>query len=250
MKRLILVLVSSLIISMTVTAQVNLDGATEAYTNGDYQTAIEIYELAIAAGQASGELYFNLGNAYFEADLQSYALVNYLRADYYAPRDTAINQRIARIRSEHNLSSNNNANAFLQLATVTNNFFSLRELSIIGLALWFAFGIAVAIGNFRGVWRINAIASVGTISTIFALVAVILFSRMWVQYQMPSAVVVEDGVPVYSGSDDTYLTLYSISNAREVRVINRNDNFVQILLEDGRRGWVNEVVLIYPLQGL
>ena len=67
---------------------------------------------------------------------------------------------------------------------------------------------------------------------------------------MPSAVVVDDAVPVYSGSDDTYLTLFSVSSSTEVRVIDRDENFVQILLEDGRRGWINDVVLIYPLRDL
>ena len=249
MKRL-LWLIILLGLAVPISAQVDLNGAAEAYNGGDFQTAIEIYELANAANQRSAALFYNLGNAYFEADLNGYAMVNYLRALYYAPRDSDTTLRIARVRSESTVTSTTSPNGFLQLANITYRLMTLRELSIIAILLWFTLGTCVVIANLRGRWRVDAIATVGVMGAIFALVAVLLFSRIWVQYQMPPAVVVDQSIPVYSGSDTSYLTLFDLTEASEVWVTERNGDFVKVLLPDGRRGWIDEVALIYPLRGL
>ena len=50
------------------------------YRLGDYQSAAERYEAALATGNGSAEVYYNLGNAYYRAEQTGLAILNYERA--------------------------------------------------------------------------------------------------------------------------------------------------------------------------
>ena len=57
------------------------------YKNGRYDEAIKSYEEILAGGRASGALYYNLGNAYFQKNALGKAILNYERARRLIPRD-------------------------------------------------------------------------------------------------------------------------------------------------------------------
>ncbi len=68
------------------------------YTNGDYARAAEENESLLAAGLRSGNVYYNLGNAYMKMGQMGKAILNYERARQYIPRDSDLmaNYRYAR----------------------------------------------------------------------------------------------------------------------------------------------------------
>ena len=57
------------------------------YESGDYQLAADAYKQAIERGYVSGSLYYNLGNALAKAESYAEALLSYLRAAEFIPRD-------------------------------------------------------------------------------------------------------------------------------------------------------------------
>ncbi|BAO54923.1 tetratricopeptide repeat protein [Nonlabens marinus] len=54
--------------------------ANTAYTNGDYQEAINSYNSILQSGLQSAEVYFNLGNAYYKQNEVGPAIFNYEKA--------------------------------------------------------------------------------------------------------------------------------------------------------------------------
>ena len=74
--------------------------ADSAYINKDYAQAIEIYESLLQDGE-SGEIYYNLGNAYFKQDELGRAILNYERALLLQPgnADVSANLDIARAKT-------------------------------------------------------------------------------------------------------------------------------------------------------
>lgn len=64
--------------------------AETAYTQEDYNKAIELYEEVIKVYGASAEVYYNLGNAYYKADRIAPAILNYERALVLDPGDADI----------------------------------------------------------------------------------------------------------------------------------------------------------------
>ena len=51
--------------------------ANQAYKDGQFDAAVEGYEALIGSGHAGGDLFFNLGNAYFRQDKLGWAILNY-----------------------------------------------------------------------------------------------------------------------------------------------------------------------------
>ena len=54
--------------------------ANQAYKVGDFQEAIEEYLRLIRSGHGGGQIYYNLGNAYFRAGQVGRAILEYERA--------------------------------------------------------------------------------------------------------------------------------------------------------------------------
>src|SRR3569832_1089815 len=78
------------------------DHGNAAYLKKDNDTAIELYEQIIAENQQSSELYFNLGNAYYQMGDFAHAILNYERAKKLAPNDEdiAVNLKFANQKTE------------------------------------------------------------------------------------------------------------------------------------------------------
>jgi tetratricopeptide (TPR) repeat protein len=72
--------------------------AKEFYEKGDFTRAVLENESIIAAGSRSGNVYYNLGNAYFKKGDLGKAILNYERARLYIPSDSDLlaNCRYAR----------------------------------------------------------------------------------------------------------------------------------------------------------
>ena len=62
-----------------------LKQANKAYTEGEFQKAVEIYEKLVNTGYVAGELYYNLGNAYYRVRDYKSAILNYERAMLIMP---------------------------------------------------------------------------------------------------------------------------------------------------------------------
>jgi tetratricopeptide (TPR) repeat protein len=62
----------------------------QAYIQGEYLYAIELYEQVLSMGFESAELYYNLGNSYFKENRLAPAILNYERALRMKPFDPNI----------------------------------------------------------------------------------------------------------------------------------------------------------------
>ena len=93
-------LIALLIIGISSIQAQDLASANIAYDNGDYETAIILYESALAVGEVSGEIHYNLGNAYYLNGEIGKAMQYYLLAEMYLPRHAVIASQIELIRAE------------------------------------------------------------------------------------------------------------------------------------------------------
>jgi tetratricopeptide (TPR) repeat protein len=70
----------------------------QAYQDGQYDSACESYNQALAAGVVNADLYYNLGNAELRRGRLGPAICDYLRAQRIAPRDPDIRSNLAYAR--------------------------------------------------------------------------------------------------------------------------------------------------------
>ena len=71
--------------------KVLIEEANKEYSQGLYDTAIELYQEIINSGYESSELYYNLGNAYFKIHDLASAILYYEKAKKLDPNDEDIN---------------------------------------------------------------------------------------------------------------------------------------------------------------
>ena len=85
--------------------QQTFEKANEAYTNSEFQQAIDKYESLYEAGYRSTALFYNLGNAHYKLGHIAPAILNYERALKLDPsfEDAAFNLRLANLRVVDNL---------------------------------------------------------------------------------------------------------------------------------------------------
>jgi tetratricopeptide (TPR) repeat protein len=69
--------------------------ANAAYRQGDFPEAVRRYEQLLVSGVQSGNLYFNLGNAYFKLGDNGRAILNYVRARRFLPRDPDVQANLS-----------------------------------------------------------------------------------------------------------------------------------------------------------
>lgn len=230
--------------AMALTDAQDLDQAAIAYVQGNYAEAIQIYEGALANGQANGVLYLNLAHAYFAQGNRGQAMLNYQRAAHYLPRVHEIEQQIIRLRTANGILAPTNSD-WLETLANSSSALTLQELSRVSLALWsLLFGL-LALRRLlrRGDIVFNSLLLITAIGLLTA--TILLGSRAHIQSERPSAVLVSDGVMVMSGPDATYLELGRFAGGLELHVLEERNGWVRVTTLDRRQGWIEEATIAY-----
>lgn len=68
--------------------------ANSAYADDEFEQAVKLYDSVLADGFVSAELYFNLGNAYFNQNDLANAIYHYEKALQYNPSDQDIQENL------------------------------------------------------------------------------------------------------------------------------------------------------------
>ncbi len=225
--------------SWTLTAQAqDLSSADIAYENGDYETAIILYESALAVGEASGEMYYNSGNAYYMNGEIGEAMQYYLQARNYLPRHATIASQIDLIRTERVDGKFNDVEPIIILHNLSADYLTLSETAILVFVAWFLFFLVLVIGMRRKGWALL----IGIFGIVTLLTVGLLSTRVYVENQQPVAVILSETAEVMSGPGDSYLPLFSLYEAMEIRVLEERDGWLRFALADGRQGWIDSAM--------
>lgn len=208
-----------------------------AYLNGNYQEAVALYEALLTSVQ-TGELYFNLGNAYYQLGEEGRALVNYSRATEYIPRDEELRFNLALVRSHRVNFVVDEAGFWESIAKSIRETITIAELAVIIITLWWiTCGLLTSIIlRFRR--QLLPRVSLLVISTIFVFVIILGTIRFAIDSLHPSAIIVSENVQVMSGPGSDYLEIFMLYEADEVRVIERENDWIRFQLPDLREGWI------------
>lgn len=225
--------------------------ANEYYARGDFRQALEIYLGLAGRGWESAGLYYNLGNAYYRLGQTGRAIANYRRAWRLSPRDPEINfnlshaRRLSRDdlperpagtigRAQHFLAS------LLPLTAWKNTAAVLYFLVVAAAAVWAAVGT----------WRKTALT---VLKYLLAILLPVLAATALVfhYHSRERGVIVVSELPVRYGPDQEDITAFNLHEGTEARIIRRREDWSQILLADGKTGWVPTAALeIIPPLGL
>lgn len=218
------------------------------YQEGDFAGAVALYERILETGVESGELHYNLGNAWFRLGEIGPAVLHYERARRMMPRDDDLRANLELARS-----------LTVDEITPLPGFWLLRVarwwvdllsrpvlLAVVTLAWLTAMGALIVAVAGRAeslvVWSRRVAAAAGGLTLVFGLS---LMARELGVGRPDEAVIMAEAAAVHSApSDDRELLIFTVHEGTRVRVERRSDAWVEILLEDGRVGWVRSGQLV------
>lgn len=240
---IILILLCSPIFSMTKDEGISFFvQANELYKKGDYKKAIEIYEKIINSGFHNGHIYYNLGNSYFRLGKIGKSILNYRRALILLPRDSDLKKNLDYARSE--------IKDKIELGSYTQIFqrfffwyysFNLIELIwiflIFNLLFWIFLTIFIYKKNEAFKWSLGIT---------FVISIILFFScifKIMDQYYQYKGVIISQEVEVQSGNDKNSVVLFKLHEGSEVNISKIQNDWYQIELPDGKRGWLQKMAI-------
>jgi tetratricopeptide (TPR) repeat protein len=219
----------------------------QLYLEGDYAGAVEAYQAVLDAGFESVALHYNLGNAHFKAGELGLSILAWERARALAPNDPDVL-----------------ANLDLALSQTADAIEPLPRFWLISAASWWvgllprgalialvaaAWLIVGAGGAVRVLARSDEMRGVGTWAALGGAVVVLVFgTNLFVRElgigSAERGVILADAVPVRSApADQDELTLFEIHEGTRVRIDERAGEWAEVVLDDGKVGWVPADVL-------
>ena len=212
--------------------------ANDHYTKSQYNEAAGLYQDLVDRGFKNGYLYYNLANAYLRLGKTGPSILNYIRAQRLLPRDESLtaNLKYAIQKTQDQLEPQATA-GLSSLFFWTRNFNQnehLKFLLTVNLLFWSAMGVwTVRRTEFWSLTRKTLLA--------ILMVAVLSFGvKMDAETESLPAVVMAQQIEIKSAKGEDNVTLFQLHEGAVVTIINRKNDWVQIELSDGKKGWTQK----------
>ncbi|MBP5334119.1 MAG: BatD family protein [Bacteroidales bacterium] len=214
----------------------------EAYTQGNFQQALEDWEDVRETGVTSTELLYNLGNAHFRNGEIAPAILWWERALKESPsdKDIAYNLEYARSLTQDRIDT---VPEFFLKTWARNACNSLPSnawaaLSLIFLAITLALALLVLLGSSSGKRRLGFFGAIVAFLVTFTAWG---FAK-WQDSNLKSqeyAIVMKPVSSVGSSpSADSAKDLFILHEGTKVRILDNVSGYTNIELADGRQGWI------------
>ena len=222
----------------------NFFNAGSEYKKGNYDAAIKLYEEILQNGLASGELYYNMGNAYFKKGVLGMTVLNYERARRYIPRDSDLDSNYLYALSTVKGATTDTKKSIVH--RIIHGFIdqlTVDELAIIAFLLLLLGGI-VYLSRLFFHW--SSRVPVFTIIILCVLAAFHLFLLF-------DKVHYEDNLGVALSSTDSKFepiegatTHFELPEGARIRLLDTKEDWVKIKRPDGKTGWSRKDTIDLP----
>lgn len=238
-----------MLLSATLMFAGDMQKASELYTQGDFQGAVDEYESILTSGQESATLYYNLGNSYFRLGQNTKAILSYERALKIDPTDDDIrhNLEFAKERTVDKID-------VPEVMFLERWWGGVRNLASsdtwayasIGI---FALFIAALLGYIfaKSLGLKKASFSVAVVALFFSVVSLTLAAQQnKIQTDNSHAIILAQTVTIKSTPDASGTDLFILHEGTKVQIIEYVGSWAEITTEDGSKGWidVNQIEVI------
>lgn len=218
--------------------------AARFYEQGSFDSAISCYRGVIETGTENGDIYYNLGNAYFRANNIGMARLSYEKAMTFSPSDPDIKANVTFLKSRQIDAIVMAPQGFLAaILSRAHNLLPLnRELWVL-LILWtlvlaFASMLLFA-GRHMRLWFIYGIAILGFLILPIGISA---GAKLYSSETIHEAIVLAPTVDAKNQPSGT-IVLFSAHEGTKFRIRQSLDNWSLVSLENGVSGWVPDASL-------
>ena len=242
MKKIIYILV--LLFSTISFAQneVLFDAGNRAYNEGNYQEAITSYERILDSGVHSGELYFNLANAYYKLNRIAPSIYYYEKAQQLLPNDDEV-------KSNLSFAQNMTIDAIeavpeIGLSKILKGFINVLSFdtwAIISIVMVIVFVLLFLGYYFSQATARKRLAFVISSAAMMIAVVTLLFAFQKYEYQKKDqpAIVFAQESEVKVDPNLRSEVSFVLHEGTKVQILEMYDeNWTKIKLADGKTGWI------------
>ena len=217
--------------------------ANTLYTQGQYTAAAEAYETILQSGFASGQVYFNLGNAYFRDGQTGEAILNYERARRFLPNDPDLAANLQFARSLTGAE-------WCQLPLWKRLVFPLAHTLATDSFVWFtsiAYTLLFVIlavyylSPLRPQWLLYA--GRGFVVLLLVMMTSLIQQARTDDLQRKAVVLAKEDSPVRFEPADNGTVHFSVTQGTLIQILDVREDWWQVARCDGRRGWIERDVL-------
>ena len=240
--------VLALLVPCALSAQDEIfERGNQLYQEGDFLGAVEAYETVLSAGFEGAALHYNLGNAYFKVGDLGRSILEWERALVRAPGDPDATANLELARSL-TVDAVNPLPRFWLLSVWSGwtRWLPRSVLILVVGAAWLLTGASLV----TRIWSRSPDIkwATGWVALASAAVVIVFGINLLVRElgigQPERAVVLEAAVQVRAApAEDDDLTLFEIHEGTRVRVEQRTGTWVEVILDDGKVGWVPDDVM-------
>jgi len=214
--------------------------ANQAYKNHQFQQAIDGYLHLIENGPENGQVYYNLGNAYFRLGDLGRAVLSYERARLLIPRDGDLAFNLSHARNQ-----TQDASIDLQMSSFSD-FIGLGGLN--RYETFFGFVLLNVLFFVLLCIRLYKKTEWTYYLSIFLAIIISLggcaLALKWVAWASDNrAVVLSEEVLVQAGPDSRDTVLFKLHAGTLVRVERTENDWTLLQLSEGKRGWAQSYQL-------
>lgn len=224
-------------------AQNGFELGNQLYQKGKYDEAVTAYQSVLDKGQASSELYFNLGNSYYKLNKVAPTIYYYEKALVLNPGNTdAINNlKFAQKRTidEIKVVPKVGFNKLLRDFTAIYHYNTWAWISIVFSVLFLCFFVGYYFSELALKKRIFFFGMFALTSLLIVSVSAAIFEKNYFDNEKP-AIVFAEMTDVKSEPQKMATTTVTLHEGTKVFVEESVDNWIKIQLTDGSEGWIEK----------
>jgi tetratricopeptide (TPR) repeat protein len=242
-KRLIGLLLIVLLTGQIFAAQTDyialMEQANAAYQGGNYQEAIRLYQNILQEGVISGELCYNLGNAYFRLGDMGRAILYYERAQRLLPRSESVsfNLRLANFYIKDRIDVPPPFFLYRWYQHLTNSL-TARGWGFLFSLLLFLSALLILGYHFIELKFTRVMKKIAILLAVGGLVVLTPFiSRYNYEANSHEAIVISPVVTCLAAPQPGSTELFVVHSGTKVKVLGSDGEWYKIELLDGKQGW-------------
>ena len=214
--------------------------ANDLFISKKYKKSIELYEKIIDSGQENSTVFYNLGNAYYRSGDIGHAIWAYKHANKFSPRDKDIihNLKIAEAKKIDRI---NSPPLFIlhDFYRKIKSSMTMFELILVGGILFFIFSLLWIKQIFSGKKNVLSKSIFQILLTFIIIVHAVILDMAFERKRISNEAIIVEKSDAQSGpflGDNK--VLFQINEGSVVEVLEEKNNWSEIILIDGKKGWV------------
>ncbi len=192
-----------------------------------FEHAVQLYEKLLGSGFVNGQIYYNLGNAYYRLGTSGKAIVYYRRAEKLLPRNPDIKANINLLKSDFvDKESISQLPEILKIVCFWYFFLNLSEITAITVYMYLALMSSILFFIFVKVqWLKNIII---VFASCLLVMVISLGIKAYSQHSIERGVVIADESRIRYGPGEEYEPRFEIHEGAEVRIEEKKDKWYKV----------------------